>query len=364
MRIRLGDWTVGDKYWKKSHKAFYCEVTKPDGRRDQRKLDADAEQAEVKRAAVISAIRDEGAPSPEYKVRNLCYLFLDWLKANRADKTYVWYFRYLNSFANSIPLTLTIKELKRSHVENWLTRVFPAKPTNKKGERKKGQNTRRGAVVAVKRVFSWAIEMEYIAASPLTGLKAPAAVPRKDFLTREQWQVVLGHYETDDPFREFLEFSLYTGCRPQETRIITALHADFPGKKVRLLDGEIPGKEGNREIPLIDEAIVILRKAALKHPDGPVFRNEDGNPWTPTALNSRFTRLRKKIPFRAFSYLTRHSAATNMLENGASAGAVAKILGHKDATMVLQTYGAHIDRCDQHLLDCLKKADPLGKSAG
>jgi integrase len=48
--------------------------------------------------------------------------------------------------------------------------------------------------------------------------------------------------------------------------------------------------------------------------------------------------------------------ATDLLENGASAGAVAAILGPRDATTVLKTYGSHIDRRRQHLRDCLKKA--------
>ena len=111
-----------------------------------------------------------------------------------------------------------------------------------------------------------------------------------------------------------------------------------------------------RDVELTDEAATILKKWVLKNPEGPVMRNADGNPWKPTALNSRFTRLKTKLNFNVHCYLARHTVATDLLENGASTGAVAAILGHREPTTVLRCYGSHIDKRRQHLRDCLKKA--------
>lgn len=59
--------------------------------------------------------------------------------------------------------------------------------------------------------------------------------------------------------------------------------------------------------------------------------------------------MKGKLPFRVHCYVARHSAATELLDSGSSAGAVAAILGHKDPTMVLKVYGKHIESREKHL---------------
>lgn len=43
---------------------------------------------------------------------------------------------------------------------------------------------------------------------------------------------------------------------------------------------------------LTDRALEITRRLAACQPEGPLFRNTDGRPWHPYALNCRFGRLR------------------------------------------------------------------------
>ena len=347
MKVSVNGWIIGDKYWKKTHKGYYCVLVHPDRRREDHRLDPDANKAEELRANLITAIKREGRPSADYGVRDLCFLFLDYVKANNAKKTYTGYLSYLKSFCATIPATLKVRDLKLAHIQNWLTRKYPATGNT---------NTRRGAVVCLKRVFNWAVnDMEFFDRNPLTKMKSPPAAARATFLSKDQWATVLSHYKTDDPFYDFLKVMLRTGCRPQEARIMGTRQIDWKAKKAVFADGEVPGKKGVREILLTDEAVAILRKWTLKYPDGPAMRNEDGNPWTSTALNSRFVRLRKKLPFRAHCYLARHSVATDMLLAGASTGAVSAVLGHRDATMVLKTYGKHIERREDHLRECLTR---------
>jgi len=170
-------------------------------------------------------------------------------------------------------------------------------------------------------------------------------------------------YKENDPFREFLLVMLLTGCRPQEARIVEARHINWETGKINFQDGEVPGKEGAREILLLPEAVTILKRCAALHPKGPVLRNNAGRPWNGSALGCRFRRIKKKVSFPVHCYLARHTVATTMLEKGASAGAVAAILGHKDATMVLKVYGKHIDKCEQHLRDCLDRIKSVGSHA-
>lgn len=347
--MRVGEYRVGEKFWKASHKAFYCNVVHPGGRAESRRLDPDEEKAEVRRAEVVASIRNAGTPSPDFAVRALCNLFLAYSEANNSKATYTGYRCYLKSFSASIPATLRVRDLKAHHVHNWLTRRYPATGNT---------NTRHGAVCCVKRVFNWALDMEYLDKNPLARLKAPPTASRAVCPSKAQWDEVLTHFKPDDPFHDFLQFLLHTGCRPQEARLLEARHIEWQDERAHFEDGEVPGKKGERDIVLTDEALAILRKWALKNPEGPVFRNEDGNPWKPNALRCRLARLQKtkKIDFRVFCYAARHSVATEMLASGSSTGAVAAVLGHTDPTMVLTVYGRHIDKREKHLRECLKKA--------
>ncbi len=163
---------------------------------------------------------------------------------------------------------------------------------------------------------------------------------------------------SDADFRDFLLVLRHTGCRPQEAR-----HCDFKAAKIKFAKGDVPGKPWEREIPLNDTALGILQRRALKYPEGELLRNTEGGPWTKSSLNDRFQRLKGKLPFRVSCYVARHSFATDLLDAGASAGAVAAILGHRDPTMVLKVYGKHIDQREEHLRECIEKGTKKYRSA-
>lgn len=227
------------------------------------------------------------------------------------------------------------------HVQNWLTKYYPASGN---------QNTRHGASAAVKRMVNWAVnDMGYFDRNPVAKLNKPAKQHRTACPTQAQWDEVLSHYGPDDPFRDFWSAMIDTGCRPQEMRVIEARRINFQAGLIHFADGEIPGKRFGRDVIVQQRAAEVLRRLAITNPQGPVFRNEDGNPWTKDALNCRFRRLKTKVPFRVSCYAARHSKAADILENGGSAGAVATILGHRDPTVMLRFYGKHIAEGAEHL---------------
>lgn len=341
-------WKVGKAYWKDSHSCFYCVVTHPNGRREERRLDPDRHKADVARSTIVTNVQRHERPTADFTVRALCNAFLDYSKANNAPATYEWYMAFVKPFAESLPHGLRVRDFNKSYVQSWLAHAYPATGNT---------NTRHDAVSAVKRVFNWAAnDMEYFDHNPLARLKKPQKKPRSGCLSRKQWDEVLSHFAEGSPFRDFLEILLLTGCRPQEARVLTAKHINWETRRAHFAEGEVPGKKGERDILLTEAALVILRKWALRYPKGPLLRNEKGGPWQPAAINSRFVRLRKKLSFNAHAYLTRHSVATDMLEAGASAGAVAAVLGHQSPTMVLEVYGKHIEEREQHLRDALERA--------
>ncbi len=142
-----------------------------------------------------------------------------------------------------------------------------------------------------------------------------------------------------------------------------------------------------------------------QRPQGPIFRNTDGLPWTPFPLNCRFKRLRLSLGRQQIEaaglqppkirrltkaqrsdpavrtddhgavierrqqiaslahrhgpkcslYTFRHSWATRTLERGVDAVTVSVLLGHRDTTMLSRVYSHPMQRRD-HLLDALRKA--------
>jgi hypothetical protein len=60
-------------------------------------------------------------------------------------------------------------------------------------------------------------------------------------------------------------------------RYAEARQIDFGAGLLRFADGEIRGKRYGRDVILSEPASAILNRLALAHPEGPVFRNEDGN---------------------------------------------------------------------------------------
>jgi integrase len=345
--MRVGKWQVGEKYFKKSHQCYFVKITDASGKRKDHRLHVDDEQAEVLRCELITTLRKQGTPSADYLVRDLIFRFLDHVRANNSPGTYSWRLNHLKSFCETLPPGLKVANLKLHHAQSWLSKCYSSTGN---------QNTRCGAISTLKRVFNWAVnDMGYLDVNPLAKLKKPSPVPCQTFLTQKQWDEVLALYKEGDPFREFLQFMLLTGCRPQEARVVEDRQIDWQAGKINFQDGEVPGKKGAREILLQPEAIALLKKWAVKYPKGPVLRNQAGNPWGRRTLDKRFSRIKKKVSFPVYCYLARHTVATTLLEKGASAGAVAAILGHKDATMVLKVYGKHIDKCEQHLRDCLDR---------
>lgn len=350
-----GQYKVGKKYRKASHNCWYCMVEHPDGRRQERRLDPDEEAAEGIRQSIIEEVKKAGRPSLDCTVDHLIQLFLTHVEANNARDTYKFYKHFLASFKASIGTTLAVRDLGLHHVQNWLSKHYPVKGN---------QNTRHNAIAAIKRLFNWAVrDMGYFNYNPLSGLKKPQRTHRETCPSMAQWNQVLGYYGATDPFRELLTVMIDTGCRPQELRVLEARQLDLAAKPfpvIRFADGDIPGKKWGRDVRLTDRAVEILNRRALQNPQGPLFCNENGNPWTKDALKCRFLRLKHKerLSFKVSCYSARHSLATDLLDNGASAGAVAALLGHRDPTVVLKFYGKHIEQRAEHLQGLLDKARP------
>ena len=132
---------------------------------------------------------------------------------------------------------------------------------------------------------------------------------------------------------------------------------DFKAKKRQ------KNKTAVRMIPLDDRMLRLLNRIARKRkptPEGFVFLNRNGKPWTGNAVRCQMRKLRKKLGFapdengeQVVAYTMRHTSATRATANGVKDKVLAELMGHTN-TRTTQRY-QHLQA--QHLSDAIRQAN-------
>ncbi len=203
-------------------------------------------------------------------------------------------------------------------------------------------------MVIIQAAFSWANRQQYIRYNPVAGLEKPPRNVREHFVPVEDWGKLLA--ACTPPFDLIVRFTLLSGARPQESKLIEAQHV-----KQNTIVLPIPsskGKKTNRVIHLSDDAKELVQKLCKENPDGPVFLNSKGRPWTKDSIGCRIRRLKKTT---GWDWLTmtslRHSFAHAQVSAGTDSLILQQLTGHVDGRMLARVY-AHADKAT----DQIKKA--------
>jgi integrase len=251
-------------------------------------------------------------------VYEMSQVYLDWCQANRKPPTYARHRFYLKSFIDFVGKKINVSMLRPHHLSQWASKDSWS------------STSRNDAMGAVQRMLNWAAAEGYISRSPLPAMKKPRRRRRDIVYTPEQWQQIQSF--ALGPLVDLLDFLWLTGCRPREARILTANHVH--DDLVIFRPEESKGETDARVIFLVPEARAILDRLAKVHPDGPLFRNSKGAPWTKDAIKCRLTRISQKVGFRVIAYGARHSYATNALIRAVDAVSLSHLMGHKSTRMI------------------------------
>ena len=325
--------------------------------------------------------------------------FLEWTQKHKSPDTYEWYRYRLQRFVEKYP-NLTVEELKPFHVQEWVDGY------------QFSVTSRRNYLRSVKRCLKWATRQGYIERSPIAELEVPAAESREGLVSEQEFENLLAQV-SDAEFRDLLIVTWETGCRPQESLRVEARHVDLQHRRWVFSKSESKTKRLSRVVYLSDAAFEITQRLVARYPQGRIFRNSNGKPWTTFAVNCAFTRIRirlgkqlmrerrlsvspddvqefarglkadrtvkgvqmrksenlllqearrkltncqacKLVPNYSL-YALRHAWATHALQRGVDPLTVAILMGHRDPSMLARVY-QHLALNPNHLLQQARKA--------
>lgn len=325
--------------------------------------------------------------------------FLEWVERNRSSETYEWYRYRLQRFIERYP-DLRASELRPYHAQTWVDSYgFSV-------------TSRRNYLRSVKRCMRWAKMQGYIDVNPIADMEVPSAESKTVCLSQTEFDELMS-YVRNPSLADLLTVTWETGCRPQESLRVEARHVDLTNQRWVFPKSESKMKRISRVVYMTDRATEIVRRLMMRHPEGALFRNNNGKPWTTEAVNCCFFDLqmrmgkqelarrgevvpkedvakfskelkpmriqggtpvrktaaelrceaKRKLTFRRAAqlapryslYALRHSWATHALQKGLDALTVAILMGHEDPSTLAKVY-QHLSLNPKHLLEQVRRA--------
>lgn len=272
-----------------------------------------------------------------------------WLKRTKTEvqkSTYIGYEKSVHN--NLIPAfgQMTLAQIKKSDVRNWASRFTCS------GKRISNMLT------PLRQVLADAFDDELIPKNPLYGWTVKRKgdkKPQPDPFTPEELGRILA--TADGQILNLISFWAWTGLRTSE--IIALAWGDVDTECIHVsrafVENELKGpktESGNRSVLLLSPARQAL-KAQRQHTffdGGVIFHNPRTNaPWKSNkAFPEHYWKpLLKKAEVRYRQpYQLRHTYASTMLSSGENIHWLARQMGHRDATMILRTYGKWLPDVD------------------
>lgn len=283
-------------------------------------------------------------PGDVPSVRMVADVFLDFVKDNRAPLTHQWYVDQLKWFCRSKG-SLAMEDLRARDVTEWLaTKTW-------------GQNMRRAAIAAVKRLSRWARREGHIATDHLADLEKPSEVSRRTIpQTLDVARVLEEAGAQGQPFLDLIVTIWETGCRASEAYRVKASEVNLEAG-TWTMKGKTTGRTGkDRVVYLGPRSLEICRRLCVEHPTGPIFRKQDGSEWRRQNASHHMRKVRKRLGIgpEMTQVGMRHLFVTDGLTNGVPIATVAELVGHVDTKMVSRVYSKLHQRQDHLRVEAAK----------
>ena len=333
-----------EPFYRKSRKAWYLQSGKT-----QIKLAEDKAEAWAKWHLMMAG----GVPGESRKttVKTICDAFLEEMKASRSERTWQWYEGYSKKLAQYVKGDTVAENVSLSQISLMIS-----------SQRTWKANSRRAFAIAIKRIFSWAKKNRLIEVNPIEHLEKCSPEAREDYITPEQW-AYLESSMPESPIKDLLILAWDTGMRPQELVLIEARHFRKNERMIVFPAAEAKGKKYVRTVYIAsDRAIEILSRYSKERPEGSILVSGRGNPWNRFSVKHAMIRIRNKFGVKIHLGAFRKGYCTQALQNGVDPVTLAKLMGHRDVTMIMKVYSqVHQDK--EYMAESAMKAKGLVKPA-
>lgn len=299
-----------------------------------------------------------GRPLPSPTVVEMVALFLDSVKVERSQHTYLDYQRWLTEFAR-VHGHRQARDITRHDAQQFRNGIANGTwVRNRQEPRTYKPKTVNHALIALKRCWNWAIEADLLPAkNPFDKMPLLHAEGRQRVMTDEEFQALLRH-SSDSCFRRVLIALRYTSARPGEVRKLTWTQVDWQNHRWVLhrhktsRTARVSKPKIIPMCPCVEQLLVWLRR---RHGDQPfVFLNSEDKPWTKNAFVQRMDSLRKRAGISADEngealvlYHHRHTFLTKAASSlGISGPMLQQLAGHTDPRTT-ERY-AHLANKDIH----------------
>lgn len=216
-------------------------------------------------------------------------------------------------------------------------------------------STRRSAINAIMAAFNYCVRRKKIAENPLFGVVKPRWERRGKVISPEDQATLLA--VSRGAFRSILVALTETGARPSE--LCRANVSDYREGIIVLLEHKEDDRVEERIIYLTDAVKAEVERLIGCRTEGPIWRNNYGNRWTPDTIYCRYKRLAKSLGLGegAFPYSARHRFASDAINrNNANPAVVAKLLGHSDTSILMKHYYRENPEAARRALEEIRRA--------
>ena len=183
-------------------------------------------------------------------------------------------------------------------------------------------------------VFNCAVKNKLIDINVVSGLKIPQSNKKVRALTREEQKRVVEASKTC-ALGHIIRFLIETGLRRDE--LINLKWEDYSREEKCIVVRKSKTPSGIRIIPLTVLAVNIIE--VQPHAGEYIFLSTRSKKITNTVMKRLYERIRRKTGISDFTtHMCRHTFATRLIENGADAKSVSRLLGHTDVSFTLNRY--------------------------
>jgi integrase len=334
------------KVWKRSSDNFWYATIA--GKKV--KLAADYEEAletfHRLKAEAPKASSGAGASSRlKATLEEACNAFLEEIEASRSPGHLDNCLRYLQSFCDFAGKGRRVADLKEQDADRWC-----------RAEKGWGPSTQAAARRVLKACLNWCARNGVTADNPLRNIAVGTFRRRERILKGPEKARLHEVLRPGRPLTDFILFLEQTGCRPfSEAAQVTAAMVNWEDGSILLEKHKNAKKGKTRKIYLTPALLTRLRQLAERHPEGPLLRRPNGEPWNRQDAGAAFRKLARRAGIGKFHpYALRHTYITDALSRGIPASVVAALVGN--SVQMVHRYYDHIDQHTDALKEAARKA--------